>query len=177
MSHGDKYKTPHLKEVESYSWQKLQMKGKKWQVAGNLFPTGGDLKRTLKGWALESVSCIQLFATAWTRLLCPWNSPGKNTGVDCHSLRQRIFLTQGLNPGLLHRRQILYHVSYREVLIQPITSDRSPTGHSLAAALQMICLQRGDFSHHSLFSLAILFNLLTSEHGHLLGGPAHWSEL
>ena len=39
-----------------------------------------------------------------TRLLCPWNSPGKNPGVDCHSLLQRIFLTQGLNPGLLHRR-------------------------------------------------------------------------
>ena len=45
-----------------------------------------------------------------------WNSPGKNTGVDCHSLLQRIFLTQGLNSGLLHCRQILYHLSYREVL-------------------------------------------------------------
>ena len=36
------------------------------------------------------------------RLLCPWKSPGKNTGVDSHSLLQRIFLTQGLNPALLH---------------------------------------------------------------------------
>ena len=27
--------------------------------------------------------------------LCPWGSPGKNTGVDCHALLQRIFLTQG----------------------------------------------------------------------------------
>ena len=36
-----------------------------------------------------------------TRLLCLWNSPGKNTGVDCHSLLQGIFPTQGLNPGLL----------------------------------------------------------------------------
>ena len=34
----------------------------------------------------------------------------------CHSLLQRIFLTQGLNSGLLHCRQILYHLSYREVL-------------------------------------------------------------
>ena len=48
-----------------------------------------------------------------TRLLCPWDSPGKNTGEDCHSL-QRTFLTQGQNPGLLHCRQILYHLSYRE---------------------------------------------------------------
>ena len=45
------------------------------------------------------------------RLLCPWASPGKNTGVGCHSLARGIFLTQGLNPGLLHYRQILYHLS------------------------------------------------------------------
>ena len=34
------------------------------------------------------------------RLLCPWNSPGKNTGVGRHSLLQGIFLTQGSNLGL-----------------------------------------------------------------------------
>ena len=48
-----------------------------------------------------------------TRLLCPWDSPGKNTGLDSHSLLQSIFLTQGLNPGLLHCRQILYCLSYQ----------------------------------------------------------------
>jgi len=32
-----------------------------------------------------------------TGLLCPWNFPVKNTGVDCHFLLQGIFLTQGLN--------------------------------------------------------------------------------
>ena len=37
-----------------------------------------------------------------TRLLCPWNFPGKNTGVGCHFLLQGIFLTQGSNLGLLH---------------------------------------------------------------------------
>jgi len=31
----------------------------------------------------------------------------KNSGVGCHSLLQRIFLTPGLNPGLLHYRQVL----------------------------------------------------------------------
>ena len=41
-------------------------------------------------------------------LLRPWDSPGKNTGVDCHFLLQGIFLTQEPNPGLLHYRQILY---------------------------------------------------------------------
>ena len=29
-------------------------------------------------------------------------SPGKNTGIGCHFLLQRLFLTQGWNPHLLH---------------------------------------------------------------------------
>ena len=37
-----------------------------------------------------------------TRLLCPWDSSGKNTRVGCQTLLQGIFLTQGLNPSLLH---------------------------------------------------------------------------
>jgi len=45
--------------------------------------------------------------TVATRLLCPWNSPGKNTGVGSHSFLQGIFPTQGLNLGLLHCMQIL----------------------------------------------------------------------
>ena len=36
-----------------------------------------------------------------TRLLCPWDFPGKHIGVSCHFLLQGIFLTQGLNPHLL----------------------------------------------------------------------------
>ena len=37
-----------------------------------------------------------------TSLLCPYNFPGKNTGVGCHFLLQGIFPIQGLNPRLLH---------------------------------------------------------------------------
>ena len=33
-----------------------------------------------------------------TRLLCPWGSPGKDTGVGCHFLLQGIFPTQGSSP-------------------------------------------------------------------------------
>ena len=40
------------------------------------------------------------------------DSPGKNTGVGCHSLLQGIFLTQGSKLGLLPFRKILYHLSY-----------------------------------------------------------------
>ena len=48
-----------------------------------------------------------------TRLLCPWDSPGKNTGVGCHALLQGTFPTQGSNPGLSHCKQILYQLSYQ----------------------------------------------------------------
>ena len=36
-----------------------------------------------------------------TSLLCPWDSPGKNTGLGCCSLLQGIAPTQGPNPCLL----------------------------------------------------------------------------
>ena len=44
-------------------------------------------------------------------LLCPWDSPGKNTGVGSDSLLQGIFLTQGWNPGLPNCRKIHYCLS------------------------------------------------------------------
>ena len=47
------------------------------------------------------------------RLLHPWDFPGKSTGVDCHFLLQGIFPTQGSKPGLLHCRQMLYHLSHQ----------------------------------------------------------------
>ena len=46
-----------------------------------------------------------------TRLLCPWDSPQARILECCHALLQGIFPTQGSNPGLLHCRQILYHLS------------------------------------------------------------------
>ena len=39
------------------------------------------------------------------------DSPSKNIGVGCHAFLQGIFPTWGLNPGLSHCRQILYHLS------------------------------------------------------------------
>ena len=46
-----------------------------------------------------------------TRLLCAWNSVGKNTGMGSYSFLQGIFPTQGSNSGLLHCKQVLYHLS------------------------------------------------------------------
>ena len=48
-----------------------------------------------------------------SRLLCSWDSPGKNTGVDSHSLLQGIFPTQGSNPDLPHCSQIPYYLSHQ----------------------------------------------------------------
>ena len=55
-------------------------------------------------------------ATPWTvarQLLCPWHSPGWNTGVSSRSLRQGIFPTQGSKPGLPLCGQILYQLSHQ----------------------------------------------------------------
>ena len=51
---------------------------------------------------------LQPYGLSSARLLCPWDSPDKNTGVGCHALLQGIFLTQGSNLGLLHCWQTLY---------------------------------------------------------------------
>ena len=62
----------------------------------------------LKGWGASMLSCVQLFVTPMdaksTRLFCPWNSPGKNTGVGCHFLLQGIFPTQESNLHLFYQQ-------------------------------------------------------------------------
>ena len=73
------------------------------------------------------LSHVQLFATVligtwWPygleppQLSCPWDFPGKNTGVGCHFLHQGIFPPQGVNPHLmclLHCRYNRYHLSHQ----------------------------------------------------------------
>ena len=65
--------------------------------------------RTRLKWLSSNSSSSQLCPTLlWSdglspsKLLCPWNFPGKNIGVDCPFLIQGIFLTQGLDLHLLH---------------------------------------------------------------------------
>ena len=68
----------------------------------------GEAVGASKNLLLLLLSCSGVcnsFTTLWNvapRLLCPWDVPGKNAAVGCHSLLQGIFLTQGLNPQLLH---------------------------------------------------------------------------
>ena len=48
------------------------------------------------------LTCLQPHGLSTTTFLYPRDFPGKNTGVGHHFLLQGIFLTQGLNPCLLH---------------------------------------------------------------------------
>ena len=68
-----------------------------------------------RSWSLVTTlffACVCLVTQSWlrlhglypARLLCPWNLPGKNTGVGCHALLQGIFPTQGLKQVLPHGR-------------------------------------------------------------------------
>ena len=79
----------------------------------------------------ESCLCNSMGCSR-TRLLSPWNSPVKNTGVGGHSIHQGVFLTQGSNPGLPPCRHILYHLSHQGgwwviKLKQKLKRSASPT--------------------------------------------------
>ena len=87
-----------------------------------------------------------------TRLLCSWDFPGKNTGVDCQSLLQGIFLAQGSAPSLLDYMQVLYHLSHRESpkkswspQMQPYTQPSLPQGLGSRGKSGLFCSQ-----HHFL---------------------------
>ena len=89
------------------------------------------------------------------RLLCPWDSPGKNTGVGSHFLLQGIFVTQGLNVS---------RVSCTPVNYLPLSHQGSPTTISVpfSSVTQsrptlcdpMDCSTQGFPVHHQLLELA-----------------------
>ena len=84
------------------------------------------------------------------RLLCPCDSPGKNTRVGCHALLQGILLTNGSNLGLLHYRQILYLWATREAHI----------GFNLLKFKSTILPSEKDISAQVLFFFPYIFQLL-----------------
>ena len=71
-----------------------------------LLPMG---QPTSNDWSVWTVKVAQSCPT-----LCgPWNFPGQNTWAGSFSLLQRIFPTEGLNPGLPHHKQIFYWLSHQ----------------------------------------------------------------
>ena len=61
--------------------------------------------KKVKKWSRSVMSDSLWLHGLWpAKLFCPWDCPGKSTGVGCHPLPQGIFLTQGSNPRLLRLR-------------------------------------------------------------------------
>ena len=58
----------------------------------------------------DPVDCI-------AQLFCSWDSPGKNPGVDCHFLLQRIFLALELNPHLPYWQVGFLQLSHQGSLV------------------------------------------------------------
>ena len=93
-------------------------------TSGPALATGRNKNKTTTapvGEHLLCCACAQLCPTLRprglqpARLLCAWDSLGRNTGAGCHSLLQGVFLTQGSNLHLLHLphcRLILYPWSH-----------------------------------------------------------------
>ena len=71
-------------------------------------------------WQKELYFQVQLLSIGW--LFFPWDSPGKNNGVGCHTLLQGIFLTQRSNLQLLY---LLYWQAGSLPLASP---GKPPTG-------------------------------------------------
>jgi len=64
---------------------------------------------------VKSLNHVQLFATPWTvarQAPVSMEFSRQETGVGSQALLQGVFPTQGWNPGLLHCRPILYHLSH-----------------------------------------------------------------
>ena len=92
----------------------------------------------------ESESCSVVSDFLWPNgLYSPWNSLGQDTGLGSLSLLKGILPTQGLNPGLLHCRRIIYQLSHKgsprilEWVAYPFSSrsswPRNQTGFSCIA--------------------------------------------
>ena len=64
------------------------------------------------------------------RLLCPWDSPGKNTGVGCHVLPQRFFPTQESNPG----------IEPRSLALQADSLLSEPLGKLMQQSYSFVCV-------------------------------------
>ena len=100
-----------------------------------------------------------------TRLLCPWNSPGKNTAVGCHSLLQSIFPIQGLNLGLLHCRQSLNHLSHQGS--PRLFTVANYQGPNLFTSLSKLVIVSFDYSDENvkwyLIVVSICISLVTNE--------------
>ena len=93
-----------LQSMGLHDWACVHEGGGRWVGSNKL----AELKKKKKNsGGLVSKSCLTLLwhhELQCTRLHCPWDFPGKNTGAGCHFPLQGIVSTQGSNLGLLNHR-------------------------------------------------------------------------
>ena len=150
------YSLPHRTDNISsiyYNGQSLEQSGQGWGHQSSWEVRGGasegvewrSIHPPIHPSIIRSVMSDSLAPCGlWpARLLCPWDCPGKNTGVGCHFLLQGIFLTQGLNlphPCLLYFRWILHCLSGKGrpwVTVGALNSASTP---SLSLADLSLCM-------------------------------------
>ena len=99
-------------------------------------------------WTCKSLSHVWLFVTPWTTVHKAPLSMGvlqaRKLECVCHILLQGLFPTRGLNPGLLHDRQILYHLSHWQTHRYSIHCFKFHAHHILST--QLCELQNWRFS-------------------------------
>ena len=97
-------------------------------------------------------SCVPLlwpYVLNPTRLLCPWDFPGKNTGVGCHLLLQGIFPTQQASLHLF----CLLHCQAGSLPLAPPGTDSHKTLQSkyLTKTWMVLC-----YKSYFVFSISYL---------------------
>ena len=86
---------------------------------------------------------------------CPWDSPGRSTGVGCHFLLQGIFPTQGSNPHLL----CLLHWQAGSL---PLAPQYSLTG--LSAMMEMVLVLSSTVATSCMYGLGAEFSIFFTLH-------------
>ena len=119
---------PYAQEVTLYQLNRSWVGEEDYNQKPSFINNGKNKKQKSSSVVSESRSvmpdCLRSHGLQPTRLLCPWDFPGKDTGVGCHFLLQGIFPTQGSNLGLLPCRQILYWLSYKGSRVHGILQAR-----------------------------------------------------
>ena len=104
------------------------------------------------GCCLITKSCsalLQPHGLQRVRLLCPWNSPGKNTGVGCYFFLQGIFPTQESNPCLLHWKTGSLPLSPQGSFLLKVSQSKSGSQWMIVQMNEAIKLWTHCFSPHA----------------------------
>ena len=110
-------------------------------------------------------SCSAVSNSSWphelqpTRLLCPWDFPGKNTGMGSQFLFQGIFLTQGSNLLLLHWQVGSLPLSYREAHSGTLHNHKENKTLPFATTWMDLEWSKSDRNRQILYDLIYMWNL------------------